>query len=268
MPLILYRVSKRLIFLCVIFLLVNTPAQASSLEEVLDIAERYGLANHPTWLKLLHYERGSKQSVVLTESFFLSPNGRSDPKAELIAIINAYFTPWGDNSDEHARCRFPARYYWLSQQLPLPNYNLREANCRSLEKWALLDSVKSVSMLLVSGYLGNPASTFGHGFLKLNTDSIDDQVGLFDLTLNYGALVPENENTLFYIIRGLSGGYEAGFSDKYFYTQDLVYSHTEFRDIWDYKLELTDYERTLLILHIWEIVGSKFTYYFLDKNCV
>ena len=253
---------------CILILLFSTHAQASSQEEALHTAERLGLANHPTWLKLLHYERNGKQSVVLTDSFFLSPNGRSDPKAELVATINAYFTPWGDNCNEDARCRFPARYYWLSQYLSLPNYNLREPRCQRLEKWALFDTVKSISAILVSGYLGNPASTFGHGFLKLNTDSTDDETGLFDLTLSYGAMVPEKENPLLYVARGLFGGYRAGFSDKYFYTQDLVYSGTEFRDMWDYRLALTDYERTLLILHIWEIVGNKFAYYFLEKNCV
>lgn len=41
-----------------------------------------------------------------------------------------------------------------------------------------------------------------------------------------------------------------------------------FPDMWDYRLALTDYKRTLLILHIWEIVGNKFAYYFLDKNCI
>ena len=28
------------------------------------------------------------------------------------------------------------------------------------------------------------------------------------------------------------------------------------------------YQRTLLILHIWEIIGRKFVYYFLSRNCV
>ena len=144
---------------------------------------------------------------------------------------------------------------------------LNEPHCQRLSNWALLDRVKSVSLLLVSGYLGNPASTFGHALLKLNTDSSDDDYGLFDLTLNYGALIPENENALRYVVRGLLGGYEAGFSDRYFYTQDLVYSHTEFRDIWDYRLDLSNHQRTLLILHIWEIIGRKFVYYFLTRNC-
>lgn len=217
---------------------------------------------------MLHYEQAGRQSVILTEDFFLSAEGRSDPKAELVATLNGYFAPWGKNGDEHPRCRFPARYFWLSQHLSLPGYDLRQPGCLSLEKWALLDKVKSVSLLLVSGYFGNPASTFGHALLKLNTDSEDDLQGLFDLTLNYGALVPENENVLRYIARGLFGGYKAGFSDRYFYTQDLVYSRTEFRDLWDYRLELSDQQRILLILHIWEIVGKKFDYFFLKKNCV
>ncbi|OAD23791.1 hypothetical protein THIOM_000370, partial [Candidatus Thiomargarita nelsonii] len=90
------------------------PAQAST--KILNLAEQLGIASHPTWLKLLHYERNN--SVVLTKNFFISSNGRNNPSAELSATINAYFAPWDGNMDEHARCRFPARYFWLSQQLP------------------------------------------------------------------------------------------------------------------------------------------------------
>ncbi len=257
----------RFLFCLTALLLLSNPVQAASLSEVLSVAEELNLSRDPVWLKLLHYEREGDQSEVLTDSFFLSSNGRSDPHSELRATIKAYFDPWSEDADEDPRCRFPARYYWLSNHISLPEYDLREPKCQRLEKWALFDSVQSVSLLLVSGYFGNPASTFGHALLKLNADSADDRYGLFDLTLNYGALVPENESTFRYVARGLSGGYEAGFSDKYFYTQDLVYSRTELRDIWDYRLSLSDYQRKLLILHIWEIVGKKFTYYFLDKNC-
>ena len=51
--------------------------------------------------------------------------------------------------------------------------------------------------------LANPASVFGHALLKLNTDQADDRAGLFDLTVNYGALVPENESAVQYIINGI-----------------------------------------------------------------
>ena len=253
------------LFIISAILFLPAQLQAAAPDDLIEEAERLDLAEHPTWLQLLHYEQG--QSVILTDDFFLSPEGRSNPKAELAATIKGYFSPWSGTGDEHPRCRFPARYFWLSQHLPLPDYRLREPRCHGLERWALLDRVKSVSLLLISGYFGNPASTFGHALLKLNTDAEDDRQGLFDLTLNYGALVPENENVLRYIARGLFGGYKAGFSDRYFYTQDLVYSRTEFRDIWDYRLDLSDEQRILLILHIWEIVGKKFDYFFLEKNC-
>ena len=253
-----------LIFFC---LFIFSPVAGASPEEVINAAIKLGLSKNPTWLKLLHYDDNATRSAVLTIGFFISPNGKSDPEAELKATINAYFLPWDKAPNAQARCRYPARYYWLSRQLQLPDYKLHEEKCQSFEKWALVDTVESVSLLLVSGYLGNPASTFGHVLLKFNTDSIDDRSGLFDLTLNYGALVPDKEHALRYVVRGLFGGYKSGFSDNYFYTQDLVYSRTEFRDMWDYRLALTEYERTLLILHVWEILGNKFDYYFLDKNC-
>lgn len=255
-----------------IFLLIGSIffcqyVQAREVEGFLEKAEQLNLASDSTWLKLLHFEIDGNQSVVLADNFFISSDGRENSEEELKATIRAYFSSWKEDNSDHPRCIFPARYYWLSQYLDLPNYKLKEEHCQRLESWALFDKVDSISLLLVSGYLGNPASTFGHGLLKFNTDSEDDKKGMFDLTLNYGALISEDEGVLKYVLKGLFGGYEAGFSDGYYYTKDLVYSRTEYRDIWDYRLQLTDYQRTLLILHVWEIVGKKFTYYFLDKNC-
>jgi Domain of unknown function (DUF4105) len=224
------------------------------------------LATHTVWLRLLHYGSGPVSEVTSAE-FFLSARGSIDPAAELSATLSAHDAPWTGPPDQHPRCRFPARYHWLWQQGVLPQYVAREPRCVGLERWAQFDRLRSLSVLLVSGYLGSPASNFGHTLLKFNTGSSQAEGGLLDLSFNFGALIPDKEPTLLYIARGLSGGYEAGFSDKYFYTQDLVYLRTEFRDIWDYELELSDTARYLLVTHLWELVGKKFTYYFLTKNC-
>ena len=48
-------------------------------------AELRALAEDPTWLKLLHYDRNSSRSTVLSDYFFLSTDGRTDPLAELKA---------------------------------------------------------------------------------------------------------------------------------------------------------------------------------------
>ncbi len=225
------------------------------------------LAQHPYWLRLLHFDSAGRQSEIVSPDFFLSPQGRFDAGAELQATLQAYVAPWPDDPNQHARCRFPARYEWLARQRHLPDYALRERRCSKLERWALFDRLESVSLFLVSGYFGNPASSFGHALLRLNTGDAVDSLQLLDLAFNFGALVPENELIAVYVYRGLTGGYAAGFSDRYFYTQDLVYARTEFRDMWDYRLELSTEERHRLVLHLWEVVGKKFTYYFLTKNC-
>lgn len=231
------------------------------------LAEDQQLHEHPTWRRLLHYRANAKRSEVNSLEFFLSPTGGKDPEAELRATITAYFQS-DEESDEAARCRFPARYYWLSQQLELPDYEIAPAVCSRLSRWDLLENTKSVSMYWVSGYFGNPASSFGHALLKLNSGNTNQSANqLLDLTVSFGALVPENEMMLLYILKGLGGGYQAGFSDQYYFTQDQVYSRTEFRDIWDYKLNLSEEQRTLLILHIWEVIGKKYTYYFAKENC-
>ena len=100
-----------------------------------------------------------------------------------------------------------------------------------------------------------PASSFGHSLLRLNTEDGSASDGLVDLGVNFGALVPDGESTLVYVVKGLSGGYQAGFSDKPYYAHDLMYSRTEFRDMWDYALDLVDAERMMLVYHLWEIVG-------------
>ena len=174
--------KRLLVFSSSLFLLIINIniAYPNSLTNSSPQVNTKALSQNPTWLKLLHFNKNKNHSEILTDDFFLSPIGRQNPEAELIATLDAYFLPMGENPDNHARCQYPARYYWLSKQVNLQNYKLRNPQCRRFEKWALLDNVTSVSLLLVSGYLGNPASTFGHSFIKLNTNSVDDETGFFD----------------------------------------------------------------------------------------
>jgi hypothetical protein len=222
------------------------------------------LAKSSIWKKLLYFD---KKSEILTNEYFLSKKENLTLENELIKTINSYKLKNSNNFNNNPICKFPARYYWLSKYIDFPNYEMINNKCKDLKKWSLIKDTQSISAILVSGYLGNPASTFGHSFLKINTKNKENVNNLFDLSINYGALVPENENILKYIFKGIIGGYEAGFSDKYFYTQDLVYSNTEFRDMWEYELNLSIEERNFILLHLWEIIGKKFDYYFLDKNC-
>jgi len=71
-----------------------------------------------------------------------------------------------------------------------------------------MGNVSSVSLVYATGYLGNPASYYGHVLLKINSDG-DTQTALEDQAINFGAIIPDNEGMVSYILKGLMGGYES-----------------------------------------------------------
>lgn len=251
---------KTLLF---IFLIIYSPSVFGSDNEN-DVLST--LSHERTWLKLLYYDEAAQQSDVVADEYFLSEKGRTDPLEELKATIKAYDEPFVGDPNEHAVCRFPARYHWLNKKVGLIGYQPVHPKCDNLRKSTDHTPIDSISLIFVSGYLGNPASSFGHSFLKLNNRN-ETSNNLFDLSVSYGADVPENENIFAYMYKGLFGKYVAAFKDKYFFSQDLVYSSNEFRDIWEYELNLPDEKISFFQLHLWEILGKKFQYLFLNKNC-
>ena len=215
------------------------------------------LATHLTWLKLGHYDSTGK-SYVISDDFFLSKQGKYSSQSELEATIRAF------NSDAAMQCRFPARYQWLvSQGL---SFRKKDARCEELSNWRDSHPIHSVSLIFASGYMSNPASLYGHMLLKLNR-SDDYRNKLLDYSINFGAIVPDGENGLVYIAKGLFGGYEAGFSDQLYYRHQHNYGEVELRDLWEYTLNLSKEKVTLLSNHIWELMGMKYRYYFADENC-
>ena len=263
------------VFFSVLFCLYTSQALASpnknqrELQRVLLQAESLKLAKSPTWLRLLHFDskgRSAQRSEILSSEFFLSDTHH--PKAELDASLQAMFQAVTGDPNQHAQCRFPARFYWLQKQLKFNRNILPAVQCKRLQRWAKFSSLDSISLVLVGGYFGNPASTFGHLLVKLNNSEYKTSSGnLLDQSINYGAQVPDNEIIPVYIVKGLLGGYVSRFRDKAFYKQDRVYSRQELRDMWEYELDLTTEQQRFLVYHLWEVMGMKSTYYFLKKNC-
>lgn len=242
---------------------------ASESDLYVEKANTLHLADDPFWRDLLHFKGG--HSLILDKDFFLSDRGQIDPQAELEATIKAYFTQEHtikrESGDTNIVCIFPARYAWLNEKLELPDYRCDEVLCPALSQWARLDQIEAISVIYVSAYLGNPASSFGHALLNLKIKDSDELFGLFDTTIAYGATVPINENIVMYVLNGLFGGYTATYSDKFFFFHDQVITNREFRDMWEYTLKLTDSEKKMLIYHLAELLTKRFKYYFLSANC-
>lgn len=223
------------------------------------------LSKHHIWLSLLHYDKRTKMSSVINKDFFLSPFGNKNPTLELRETILSYYKS-SDTNHKHPVCSFPARYKWLSEHMELDNYKKISANCTELQSWNLLTNVASISLVFVNGFLDNPASAFGHSFLKINKFN-KNKNDLFDTTISYGAQLPKHYTMLSYIYNGVTGGYTGVYSDKYYYMDTMVYSNQEFREMWEYVLSLSKKKVEFLLFHLWELRGIEFQYYFFNKNC-
>lgn len=246
-----------------VVLFLSAGANAAALPDS-DVVKQ--LASSPTWLRLLKADKSNDQrSAINSPAFFVTGNPTASPVEELTALLTNIESP-ADAPDQQLRCRFPARSFWLSHELDRPLWR-DFGHCERLQDWASLDQLDSISLIMISGYFGNPASTFGHSLLRINNSATGSDTALLDLGINFGARVPPDEWTVAYILRGLFGGYQAGFSDRTFFEHDQTYSRIEFRDRWEYTLALSERQRTFLTLHVWELAGRTFTYYFLEENC-
>ncbi|QFU00153.1 hypothetical protein FIU83_00675 [Halomonas sp. THAF5a] len=239
---------------------------SSGASQAADVA----LSDHPQWRSLLHFDRdgafSEPRSAVLDDDFFLAENGQLDPVAELAATLRALrASPVPGQA--HARCRFPARAMWLER---MTGETWPEAGCPEWKAWREEHAGAEVGLVFASGYLGNPASFFGH--LMLHLDKTGREQGmtpsrLLDTSLNFGADVPDEDGLVPYMAKGLFGGYEAEYSRAPFYRNTALYSEREMRDLWQYRLALPEAERELLVAHLFEVIGQDFDYLFLTQNC-
>ena len=223
------------------------------------------LSQSETWLKLLVYN--GDNSFIKSENFFFAKNGVTNPEAELLATLAAFAQPGQPaDPDNHPQCRFPARYSWLKGQLHLPSFNIKEQTCPAFSQFTHQQGVRSVSMIFATGFLGNPASYYGHLLVKLNSAQ-DGQNDLQNTAINFGADVPADENMAIYVVKGITGGYDSAFTQQQYFLHAGNYGESELRDLWEYELDLAADDLQLLLGHIWELMDADYQYYFFNRNC-
>jgi hypothetical protein len=222
------------------------------------------LHEEPTWLVLLHYRPGTwgVKSVVDDPRFFNSPEGKTDPEAELRETVKVFFGA-DRESPEHPQCRFPARYAWLKEKLGFDGERLPEADCADFREFMERVDPTSAALVFPESYMNAPASMFGHTFIRVDSSA---ESKLLAHAVNYSA-VTGNDPGFLYAVRGLSGGYKGYFSFQPYYDIINTYSHMENRDMWEYPLNLTEEEVRKMTLHVWEMNNIYTDYYFFDDNC-
>lgn len=249
----------------------NVKDTTSYLAELQQQANKKSLSDQRTWHLLLKYGKrtfGGLISEADGMDFFNSPHGKTDPEAELAATIASFFMPLEDVAEdkEHPQCNFPARFKWLNEQLTFDNNRLEVHECDRLDRWLeTLDPV-GVTLVFASYFMNNPASMFGHTLVRIDSRRTGSDKKLLNYGANYAA-VPDTENPLLYALKGLIGSFEGRFEIFPYYTKVQEYNNWESRDLWEYELNFTEDQLDTMLLHLWELGGTYFDYYYFQENC-
>ena len=262
-------------FLLFFAALIATGAQAASsdpgyLTELVARAREAKLADAREWHLLLHYRQnflGGYTSEQDGSDFFLAPDGKTNPQAELEATLAGFFSDaLIGEAKQPVQCAFIARYHWLKEKLAFDDRRLTPQPCERFRNWMEALNPQSITVIFPSAFMNNPMSMFGHTFFRMDRRDQTPQTRILAYTVNFSATVPENEGIMF-AVKGIAGGYQGMFSSLPYYLKVKEYRDIENRDIWEYRLNLTDSQVRRMLLHVWEMGNASFDYFFFKENC-
>lgn len=240
------------------------------LAELQQAARAANLAAQPYWHKLLHYKANrllpGVTSSVDVDHFFLSPEGKTDPAAELDATLASFF---GDEPrhDEPPQCRVKGRYEWLKGRLRFDPARLPEQPCEFFAKWFAAMDPAAISLVFAANDLNSPATMYGHTLLRVDPVGSEGESPLLSHAVNYAAEVATEGANVGYILQALVGGFYGQYSTYRYHERVRQYVRVNHRDLWEYPVRLTREERERVMWHLWEMRDVGSDYLFFTENC-
>ncbi len=218
------------------------------------------------WLNLLHFK--SQTSNLDGPLFFLAEDGKNNAQKELLSNIE--LLPQKNITGGHFKqplyCVFPARVMYLKKRGLWHGPDIQD--CPDFYQWkkGMAGDHAKIYLTFSTSFPNNPASTFGHTFLRIQKGEGPND--LLDYTVAINAEVPPDTNQVAYALKGLFGFFKTFIDVAPFFQKIQEYNNAENRDLYEYQLNFTSREIDILLAHIWEIYSSSwFDYYFLDENC-
>ncbi len=240
-----------------LFLLASSAWAASpELNSLIQKSAELDLASQRTWAALTHSHNRktslNSSTLILTESGF-------DPEQELVATLAILF---GEDSDISRRCHFPARNVWLAEKLDISPASLD--HCDGLQEYLKKAPVNRVSLIYASENISQPSSMMGHILVKISgqdSDGIERNHAVSFFTDVSGINVPK------IIYDSIIAGKRGYFALTPYQGKIEGYLKREQRNVWEYKLALSDRQLRLIQLHIWELKDANPSYFFDSYNC-
>ncbi len=236
------------------------PVDKSSLDHWLNTAEEKKLYDDRYWRILLHYRDQTigVESQVDDPAFFLAPDGKTNPRAELQATIRTLFQADAEAAAPYI-CKFYARFVWLKEVLEIPEDCFTDRACPEIDQI----SPRAAYLIFPTYYMNNPSTLFSHTLLAIDTGYTNKRLSN---AVNYAAYT-EGRTGMSFALRGLVGLFKGYYTVTPYYKKIQEYADINQRDIWEYELNLTPEEIGRMIRHIKELDLIYTDYYFFDENC-
>lgn len=226
------------------------------------------LSEHVLWRRLLMFSDAPKNpkkdsSLITDDEFFLSKSGKSSPKDELVAMLSAMA-----RGDDEAMCRFPARTRWLGDELDALGINVSVSDVKCADFHAWVDDINAMALSLVFAeeHGNNIGSAFAHAFMRIDGRA-DDEAGVHATAMNYTVASDSSDGALAAAIKPIIGKYQGVMEILPYQVKAHDYLVKDERDLWEYRLNLSDLEVDQIMRHIWEVRDLKRPYYLTHDNC-
>lgn len=243
------------------FLLILPILLYSSQEDTIRLAQKTKLYEKNEWKALLHYDNDFK----VTDKKFLISKQHS-LKNEMIATIKAFHDLPNNykNENNHDQCKFPARLLFITHELNISKDEFPKVNCPDLQIYKEKAPADKISLIYASENVKNPSSMMGHVFLKFSGRNYKNREVNHAITFY---TVIDSINPLELIYQNTISGMRGMFALQPYKKIKENYTQKENRNLWEYELSLSEYERKLIYYHAWELNGINMKYYFTSYNC-
>jgi hypothetical protein len=211
----------------------------------------------------------------LSAAGFAAPRGQRSPRWDLATFTVALLLDRPDGADDAVGCRLLSQGAFVRRRLAALGTAagegvFPEARCAAFERWADLDRLADIEVVLATPSTAMVASLFGHVFLRIVYRDDDGETPLH--VSHTIAFLADNDVPFSadrtYALKGIAGFYAASLHERPFLEAYREYVVLEGRDLRRWRLNLTATERRDLMQRLWTAErAARYSYYFFRSNC-
>jgi hypothetical protein len=201
-----------------------------------------------------------------SEAAFVAPRGPRSPRWDLVSFVAALFV----DEDHGVGCRLLSQTAFVRRRLAALGAPPAPPACPAFERWADLDRLADVEIVLATPSTAMAASLFGHILVRL---VYRDDDGATPLHVSQSVAFLADNDVPFaadraYALKGIAGYFTASLHERPFLDAYREYVVLEGRDLRRWRLNLSPAERRDLMERIWTAErASRTKYYFFSRNC-